>query len=127
MELKIEREHENKLFERNEIKANATFKDKTPTRQQVKEELCKKKNLDPEMVEIVSVAQEYGLKSCTITAYAYLTQEAKERGAFKLSAKKKGALSKGAGAAKPEAAAEEAKPDEKAKPAKKAEKAEDAE
>ncbi len=113
MELKIEKEHENKLFERNEIKAEATFKDKTPTRQQVKEELCKKKNLDPEMVEIVSVDQDYGQKRCTITAYAYLTPEAKKRGAFKLSAKKKEALAKGAAPAKQEAA-EEAKPAEKA-------------
>jgi ribosomal protein S24E len=115
MELNIEKEHENKLFERKEIKANASYKAKTPTRAEVKEELCKKKNLDPEMVEIVSIDQEYGQKRCTITAYAYLTKEAKQRGAFKLSAKKKQAIAKAAEPAKKEAepAREDAKPEEK--------------
>lgn len=107
MELNIEREHENKLFERKEIRANATYKNKTPTREEVKEELCKKKNLDPQMVEIVSIDQEYGQKRCTVTAYAYLTADAKNRGAFKLSAKKKAALAKKAEPAKKEEKAEE--------------------
>ncbi len=110
MEINIEKEHENKLFERREITAHATYDSKTPTRESVKEALCKKKSMNPEMVEIISIDQAYGSKECTISAYEYLTKEAKERGAFRIGSKQKKT-----DAAAP--AAEAAKPAEHAKKA----------
>ena len=107
MEINIDNEHEHKLFERKEIAAHASFDSKTPTREEVKQAICRKKNINPEMLEIISIDQAYGAKECSITAYEYTTKEARERGAFRMGSKKKTAQP---AAAKQEAAQKEEKP-----------------
>src|SRR5271170_55410 len=75
MEIKIISNDENKLLGRKEIKASAVSLDKTPTRAEVKEELCKKLSLDPALVEIREIKQHYGLRVSDVIAYSYSSKE----------------------------------------------------
>ncbi len=79
MELKITTDNENKLLGRREITATATYTATTPKRDEVKEELCKKLGLDPGLVEIREIHQQYGLRLSDITAYSYSSKAAMER------------------------------------------------
>ncbi len=85
MELKITSDNENKLLGRREVCASATYTEKTPTKDEVKEALCKKMSLDPALVEIREIRQQYGLRVSDITAFAYsdadtMAKLAKKRG-----------------------------------------------
>ncbi len=75
MELKITNDYENKLLGRREIRAYAVYSDKTPTKAEVKEEVCKKLSMDPDLVEIREIKQQYGLMASDITAYSYSSRE----------------------------------------------------
>jgi len=75
MELKITNDKENKLLGRREIGASATYTEKTPTKEEVKEEICKRLSLDPALVEIRQIKQQYGLRMSDITAYSYASKE----------------------------------------------------
>ncbi len=79
MELKIISNDENKLLGRKEIKASAVSTDKTPTRAAVMEELCKKLSLDPALVEIREIKQQYGYKVSSILAYSYSSKEVMDK------------------------------------------------
>ncbi len=114
MELKVENEKENKLFQRKEIWANAVYDGKTPTREEIKEGLSKKLGLNPELVELVKIDQIYGLRSSKVLAYYYSTKEAMESHAKKKKEKKGGA----APAEKKEAPKEEKKEEKKEEPKK---------
>jgi ribosomal protein S24E len=100
MELTIQSNEENKLMGRKEIRASATSTDKTPTKAEVKEELCKKLNLDPALSEIREIRQEYGLRVSDILLYAYDSKEIMDKSVRKRGEKGKKAEAKsGAGAA----------------------------
>jgi ribosomal protein S24E len=75
MELKITSDNDNKLLGRREIVASATYTEKTPKREEVKEELCKKLSLDPALTEVREIRQQYGLRVSDVTAYAYANKE----------------------------------------------------
>ncbi len=79
MELKITNDYDNRLLGRREISASATYTDKTPTKDEVKEELCKRLSLDPALVEIREIKQQYGLRLSDITAYTYASKEVMEK------------------------------------------------
>lgn len=79
MELKITNDNENKLLGRREISAYATYPDKTPTKEEVKEELCKRLSLDPALVEVREIKQQYGLRVSDITAFSYANKETMEK------------------------------------------------
>ncbi|MDE1834090.1 MAG: hypothetical protein KGH64_02005 [Candidatus Micrarchaeota archaeon] len=100
MELKILSNDENKLLGRKEIKAYATSTDKTPTKAQVKEEICKKLNLDPELTEIREINQRYGIRTSDILLYSYADKETMHKSVRKRGEKgKKATATAGAGAA----------------------------
>ncbi len=75
MEIKVTRDYENKLVGRREINAFASYPDKTPNKEEVKQELCKSLGLNPELVEIRKIKQQYGLKISDIIAYSYANKE----------------------------------------------------
>jgi ribosomal protein S24E len=75
MELKINADKENKVLGRREISASATYADKTPTRDEIKQELCKKLGLDPDLVEVREIRQQYGLRVSDVSAYSYQSKE----------------------------------------------------
>lgn len=75
MEIKVSNEKENKLMNRKEIEAVVTYTGKTPTRDEVKEELCKKLSLNPDTTVIMKIDQEYGAMASGITAHSYASKE----------------------------------------------------
>ncbi|MCL4365308.1 MAG: hypothetical protein M1569_02520 [Candidatus Marsarchaeota archaeon] len=79
MDLKITNDYENRFLGRREISATATYADTTPRKDEVKEELCKKLSLNPDLVEIRIISQQYGLRLSSITAYSYSSKEVMER------------------------------------------------
>ncbi len=103
MELKIVDNNDNKLLGRREIRATATSIDKTPTKAEVKEEICKKLNLDPELSEIREIKQQYGLRVSDILLYSYSTKEVMDKSVRKRGEKGKKHEAKSGATAAPEA------------------------
>lgn len=124
MDIKITNDYENKLLGRREISATTTYSDRTPTKDEIKEELCKRLSLNPELVEVREIKQQYGLRVSDITAYSYASKEVMEKLVKKRG--KKGAQPEqksGAGAPAAAAPAKAEKKEEKHEHAEKAEKA----
>jgi ribosomal protein S24E len=71
MEFKILDDKENKLFARRELRLHAVYDGKTPTRDEIRESVCKKLNLDPETFDIIRVEQRYGVRTSDVLAYSY--------------------------------------------------------
>ena len=100
MELKIVSNEENKLLGRREIRASAISTDKTPTKEEVMNDICKKLNLDPALVEIREIKQHYGLRVSEILVYSYSSKEIMEKSIkYKGEKGKKAAATSGATAA----------------------------
>jgi len=76
MDISIDKQTENKLLGRKEIHFTAKYSGKTPSRDELKEELCKKLNLDPSRTVIVRASQLYGSPSSEVVAYSYESDEA---------------------------------------------------
>ncbi len=79
MELSITSNKENKLLGRREIGFNVVQEGSTPSKNEVKAELCKKLNLDPESVIVVKLDQSTGVKQGHGSAHAYPSKEAVEK------------------------------------------------
>ncbi|MDE1851723.1 MAG: hypothetical protein KGH69_03490 [Candidatus Micrarchaeota archaeon] len=114
MELNVSKESENKLMGRKEIEVGASFDAVTPSRSDVKEAVCKKMGLHPDLVEIVRIDQAYGTKECRVTVYAYDSKEDMAKGFNRKGKEKKEGTAPAAAAApakdeKKEAAKEEKK------------------
>ncbi|MDE1860157.1 MAG: hypothetical protein KGH72_00380 [Candidatus Micrarchaeota archaeon] len=88
MEIRIEQDTNNKLLGRREVHFTATYGDKTPSKAEVKESICKKLNMDPEATEVVKIKQLYGNKSSSIVVYGYETKELMQKMAPKVKEKK---------------------------------------
>ncbi len=99
MEISILDDSENKLFERRELRIKATYEGKTPSRDEIKEGVCKKLNLSPDTFEIIRIDQGYGMRESEIVAHSYRSKESMER--FARKAKSKGGAPAPAAAAKP--------------------------
>lgn len=117
MDIDIKNEIENKLLGRKEITFAATYTGKTPSKEDIKQEICKKKGLSPDLTVVVKINQEYGKGVSDILVHSYSKKEVME------SVVRKPKEDKKAAGAKPEAAA--AAPAEK-KAEKKEEKKEEA-
>lgn len=74
MELQINSNVENKLFQRKEIKFTLDA-EITPSREQIKVELCKKLSLSPDSTMVVNVDQLFGSKTSVCTAHSYHSKE----------------------------------------------------
>ncbi|MCL5427585.1 MAG: hypothetical protein M1321_00155 [Candidatus Marsarchaeota archaeon] len=75
LEIRIGSDRENKFMKRREIGATAAYTGSTPTRDTVKQELCKKLGLNPDSSAIVRISQAYGSMSSTIMLHSYKTRE----------------------------------------------------
>ncbi|MCL5433821.1 MAG: hypothetical protein M1538_02485 [Candidatus Marsarchaeota archaeon] len=71
MELKINKDVENKIMNRREIDFYVVSEDKTISKEEAKKEICKKLNLNPELTIIVKIAQEFGMKRSRVSAHNY--------------------------------------------------------
>lgn len=75
LEIKVDSDTENKLMGRREIAATATYTGSTPSRDIIKQELCKKLNLKPDSTAVVRISQIYGTMSSGIILHGYSTRE----------------------------------------------------
>lgn len=109
LEIKVDNDTENKLVQRREITATASYKGQTPDRETVKQQLCKMLSLKPDASTVVRIGQSFGSQSSSILMHSYATKEAMER----MEPKDKKAAKAAAPAAAPAPKAEEAKVEKK--------------
>lgn len=77
MDISINSEKENKLFGRKEILFTATNAgSKTPSREEVKEEICKKLSLNPDLTTVIKITQVYGGNTSEVIVHSYSKKEA---------------------------------------------------
>jgi small subunit ribosomal protein S24e len=88
MEINIMEDKENKLLGRREVSFMATYESSTPTKEQVKESICKKLNMNPESTEVVRIEQLYGNKASSVLVYSYESKELMQKMAPKVKEKK---------------------------------------
>lgn len=80
MEISISDEKENKLFGRKEISFTATYSgSKTPSKEEIKQEICKKLSLHPELTTVIKVTQAFGRNSSEVLVRSYSKKETMER------------------------------------------------
>lgn len=79
MEINVTSNKENKLLNRREIDFYVIQDGSTPSKNEIKTELCKKLNLDPESVMVVRVDQTTGLRQARGIAHAYSSKEQVEK------------------------------------------------
>jgi len=118
MDIKINKETENKLLNRKEIVFTISSKGKTPDKEDLKVEVCKKLNLSPDLTVVVKINSVYGSSENEVLVHNYATKEAmgiEKKYLFARVAKKGEKAAKNAAAAKPaEAEAAPAPKEEKA-------------
>ncbi|HUB92351.1 MAG TPA: hypothetical protein VL945_00140 [Candidatus Saccharimonadales bacterium] len=77
MDISITSETENKLFGRKEILFTATHTgSSTPSKEVIKEEICKKLSLKPEMTEVIKITQSFGSNKSDVLVHSYSKKEA---------------------------------------------------
>ena len=114
MEIKILEEREEKLFGRKEITFEASYEGKTPSGEEVKQEICKKLGLSPDLTVVIKIDQAYGKGLSTVKVHSYAKKEVME----KIVRKPKEATAKKPEAPKPAPEPKEEKKEEKKEPAK---------
>jgi ribosomal protein S24E len=114
MDISISSEKENKLFSRKEILFTATSTgSKTPSKEEVKEAICKKLSLNPDLTTVIKITQEYGSNVSEIIVHSYSKKEAMDSLVRKPKEKKEKAPKAAPPAAKAEEKKEEAPKEEK--------------
>jgi len=76
IDISIKRDFENKLLERREVTAEVLYAGVTPSKEAIKEQVCKKLNLDPKLTVIVRVNPMYGVTKSDVIAYSYKDEKA---------------------------------------------------
>lgn len=108
MDIEVRKETDNKLFSRKEMLLAISYTGKTPSRDEVKEEVCKKLSLSPDNAVIMKINQRYGNGQSEVSMYYYSAKEVMEKLAEKKKEPKKAQAAGTAPAtAKPEAKKEE--------------------
>ena len=79
MEVSILSDNDNKNAGRREVSFLVVQDDKTASKEQIKQELCKRLNLSPEATIITEIRQEFGMRRSTGMAHAYASKEQLER------------------------------------------------
>ena len=110
MDMKITSNFENRLLNRKEIKFQVIYSGKTPTKEELKQMLCKTLNLSPSTTVIVNVSQVYGMMASDGLAHSYANANdmAIEPKHFAAREEKKAKKAGGAEEEKPQAPAQKA-------------------
>jgi small subunit ribosomal protein S24e len=119
MELKITDDKENALMGRREIAFYIDGEEKTPATVEVKVELCKRLNLDPDSTIVTKVQQRFGIRRVECTAHSYKEKGALERNepAHIIEREKKKAAKPAGGSTDEQVTAEAEQKPKKAQPA----------
>ncbi|MDE1762179.1 MAG: 30S ribosomal protein S24e [Candidatus Micrarchaeota archaeon] len=118
MDIKIEHDSENKLLGRKEIEFTISYKGATPTKEQVREAICKRLNISPELTVVVNISPLYGTSESRALAHSYSSKEAmavEKKYLAERAAKKAGKAAKEEPKAEAKAEAKEEKPAEEKK------------
>ncbi|MGC8649095.1 MAG: 30S ribosomal protein S24e [Candidatus Micrarchaeia archaeon] len=75
MELKAIKDENNNIIKRREIELYVLQDDKTPSKDELKKEVCKKFNLNPETTVIINVNQQFGMKRSKVYVHSYQDKE----------------------------------------------------
>jgi ribosomal protein S24E len=110
LDIEVRRETDNKLFSRKELYLMVSYKGKTPSRDEVKEEVCKKLSLSPNNAVVIRINQKYGNGQSEVFMHYYSAKDVMEKLVRKKKAQKAAAGS--AAAPKPEAPKKEEKKEE---------------
>ncbi len=128
MEIRVEEETSNASIGRKEIKFSILESNTTPSKEAVKQALCKKLNVSPDSTIIVRIDQQFGAKQGKGIAHSYKDAQSLKKfepDYFAERTEKKAKKAAAKGGAAPEAKAEAAPaPKEEKKEAKKEEKKE---
>ncbi len=79
MEINILSDNDNKNVGRREISFSAVQDDKTASKEQIKQELCKRLNLNPDSTIITEIKQEFGMRRSTGIVHSYGSKEQLEK------------------------------------------------
>ena len=79
MDLNITSDSNNKALDRREIEFSVVQDSATANKDEIKRELCKRLNLDPDSTIINSLKQEFGVRRCAGSANSYRSKEEMER------------------------------------------------
>ncbi len=71
MEVEILKDNNNAVIGRREREESIIQEDRTPSRDEVKKEVCKKLNISPDSTLVVNLSQTYGLRQCTALVHSY--------------------------------------------------------
>lgn len=93
LELDIKNDSENKLLNRREIVFEVSYLGKTPTRIEIKEAICKKLNLNPDMTNVININQVSGRQLSNVLVYYHSDKDDVKRYS-KSEKKKKGPVAK---------------------------------
>ena len=75
MELKVLNDNKNNLLSRREIEVSLSFENKTPSKEDVKNELSGKLNLNKDLVVVDVIKQVFGSRECVVKYNVYDTSE----------------------------------------------------
>jgi ribosomal protein S24E len=76
MDIRVMKDVSNKLFNRKELFILASYTGKTPSRAEIKEEVCRTLNLNPELTLVVKVVPLYGVMQSEVQVHSYSSKEA---------------------------------------------------
>lgn len=71
MEVEILEDNNNAVIGRREIGLSIIQEDRTPSKEEVKKEVCKKLNLSPDSTLVVKLEQSYGLRQSMAIVHSY--------------------------------------------------------
>ncbi len=71
MEVQILNDNSNSVIGRREIEVSIIQEDRTPSKDEVKKEVCKKLNISPDSTLVVNLSQSYGLRQCKAIVHSY--------------------------------------------------------
>jgi small subunit ribosomal protein S24e len=106
MEIEITKDSKNPLLGRRELEFYIIEDDRTPSKNEIKEKLCKKLNLSPDGTVIVRIDQEFGMKRSKGVANSYEKKEDIQKYEQKRLIKRWSKKPKGAAASSAQQAAE---------------------
>ena len=79
MDIEIKNDRNNAVMNRREVEFFIIQDDKTPSKEDVKREICKKLNLNPEFTVVVSIGQTFGTRQSVALAHSYPNAETMKR------------------------------------------------
>ncbi len=79
MELKILEKNENKLIDRIEIKAKASFTGATPSNEQVRDSIASKMKAKAENIVVKGINTVYGFPEANVIAFVYKSVESRDK------------------------------------------------